>query len=179
MNIRGSEVERLQEKQRAAIERSKARAKDRTGGPSSQVYEDLEDISFGELGSNQGLVAILSFSLLLTRTLRNLPPPLRPSAPDSADDEDHGRGSLSEYSDYSSDEETHNRRASGQPHASTSYGTRPAGRNHVSVSDDEEVDARTDARKGLLDDTDDPFADPFADQNAVESSSIRGKPLWV
>lgn len=38
----------------------------------------------------------------------------------------------------------------------------------MNVSDDE-LDARKDPKKGLLDDEDDPFADPFADQSEVGS----------
>ena len=62
VNIGGSEVSRLQEKQRAAIERS-IRAKERgreedsdynaTYAKSAGVYPDLQDLSFGSLGTEQ------------------------------------------------------------------------------------------------------------------------------
>ncbi|KAH9950900.1 seryl-tRNA synthetase [Amylocystis lapponica] len=92
---------------RAAVQRSIGRAgstsmtaqlrgKERdTGDYGKSVHPDLQDLSFGPLGSDQ----------------RNLPPPLRPSAPRSSEDNDeYRRGSLSDFSDYqSSDEETHTR----------------------------------------------------------------------
>ena len=96
---------------------------------------------------------------------RHLPPPLRPSGDDS-DDAYEQRGSLSDFSDYSSDEETHNRRAStSKQKGTTSYGTTATGRHHVSVSE-EELGHR-DSEVNLLDDSEDPFADPFADHSAV------------
>ncbi|CCL98118.1 uncharacterized protein FIBRA_00112 [Fibroporia radiculosa] len=145
LHIQDSELGKLQEKQRAAVQRSIGRStsyrgKDRdesgTAGQSS-VYPDLQDLSFGSLGHEQG----------------NLPPPLRPSTrrTSSDEDDDYGRGTLSDYSDYeSSDEGTHNR-------ASTS-----TARAYAGVSEDEE-DARRDPKHGLLVDTEDPFADPFMD----------------
>lgn len=83
-------------------------------------------------------------------THRNLPPPIRPNA-HSSDDDEYRRGSLSDYSSYeSSDEETHNRRAG------PSTGGR---RGYADGSDDE-----PDAHRGLKNaEDDDPFADPFAD----------------
>jgi LAS seventeen-binding protein 5 len=69
---------------------------------------------------------------------RALPPPLRPSAPDSPKEGDYDRGALSDFSDYdSSDEDVNVPQASGS-HQSTHV------HNHHS-------------------DEDDPFADPFAD----------------
>src|SRR5215472_11061643 len=88
--------------------------------------------------------------------LRNLPPPLRPSAPrrnSSGSDSDpwKGRGSLSDLSDYeSSNEETHNARAGPSQ--------RKARRSYVNVSDDPDEDGQgtrnTPAKSQL---TDDPF----------------------
>lgn len=96
---------------------------------------------------------------------RHLPPPLRPSGEES-DDEYDQRGSLSDFSDYSSDEESHNRRASTSKQVgATSYGSTATGRHHVSVS--EEDVGHQHAEVNLLDDSEDPFADPFADHSAV------------
>ena len=59
VNNTGGELERLQEKQRVAIEREISRGKDRErdqymSPPNSAVlHPDLEDLSFGELGSRQ------------------------------------------------------------------------------------------------------------------------------
>ena len=101
-----------------------------------------------------------------------LPPPLRPSAPDSEEDENYARGSLSDYSSYSSDEESHNKRATT---SSTKYGGDSARRNYVNVSTEEFESS--DTRKGLLQD-DDPFADPFADSSEV-SGQTKGKQTAV
>jgi len=171
VNIHNSgEVDRLQEKQRAAVERSKVRIQERereresypSPPPSASVYSDLQDLNFGELGSQQAA----------------LPPPIRPTAAGSEEESSlGGRGSLSDYSDYdSSDEETH-RRHEKQPQASsstsrpTSYGSNSARRGYVSVSDE---DLQGDTKKGLLVD-DDPFADPFADQGDVGTPGIAGR----
>ncbi|KAJ3489580.1 hypothetical protein NLI96_g2021 [Meripilus lineatus] len=154
--IHDSEIGRLQEKQKAAVQRSLGRVtgqsvKERNvdsdpyqTGSSSHIHPDLQDLSFGPLGAEQS----------------KLPPPMRPTTTRNAsDDEDSnwrsGRGSLSDFSDYqSSDEETHNR-------ASTSATTHRS-RDYVTVSDEE---GRVGTQKTrLLDDSEeDPFADPFAD----------------
>ncbi len=113
------------------------------------VHPELEDLSFGALGSSSN----------------HLPPPLRPSSlpnnkqPTFKDHElfDNARGSLSEYSDYeSSDEDTHQ--------ASSSR------RAYVHVSDDEE-DFYTANKTAPLTShhDDDPFADPFADEAGTAS----------
>ncbi|KIY63034.1 hypothetical protein CYLTODRAFT_494233 [Cylindrobasidium torrendii FP15055 ss-10] len=80
-----SEVYKLQEKQRAAVQRHKGK---------DAVFSDLQDIDF--LGSSS----------------TNLPEPMRPSSFSSASQPSYNnresRGSLSDFSDYaSSDEETH------------------------------------------------------------------------
>jgi len=92
---------------------------------------------------------------------RGLPPPLRPNARHtSSDEDDFGKGTLSDYSDYdTSDEETHNRIA----------------RNVASSSNDRRAypgasDLDLGTKKGLLDE-DDPFADPFGDSHGVDDSS--------
>lgn len=135
----------LQSRQRAAVARaaqaSSARGKERAPQLGSGTHPDLQDLSFGSLGPEQN----------------NLPPPLRPSAPRSADSDDeditYRRGSLSDFSDYqSSDEETHKRQTSAPgPSTVRSYS----------------VDNNTagEAKSSLLhdDDVEDPFADPFKD----------------
>ncbi|KAI9460567.1 hypothetical protein BJY52DRAFT_1185932 [Lactarius psammicola] len=137
-DIAGSEVQKLQDKQRAAVQRA-VRRYSRTDDDalgSASVHPDLHDLSFGELGPEQ----------------RNLQPPIRPTAQSSDDDQIHRGGSLSDFSDYeSSDEETHQ-------HAGPSSGlhTRKA---YVNVSDD---GGDGDKDKGRHVD-EDPFADPFAD----------------
>ncbi|KDQ63321.1 hypothetical protein JAAARDRAFT_120204 [Jaapia argillacea MUCL 33604] len=146
MNMKDpGELNKLQEKQRAAVERAKGtgRGKERAEETDTYVHPDLHDLSFGPLGAEQ----------------RGLPPPLRPSGPmDNSDDEVRGRGSLSDFSDYeSSDEEEHKKRAAG----SSSSQRRPYG-----DLDQEDVDVRRDPKRGLLihnDASEDPFADPFAD----------------
>ncbi|PCH34015.1 hypothetical protein WOLCODRAFT_135449 [Wolfiporia cocos MD-104 SS10] len=148
VKIQGTDLERLHEKQRAAVQRSIDRSDTSTQSriqhdddeqTHSYVHPDLQELSFGSLGSDQ----------------RNLPPPMRPSSasrPSSPDRYDqYDRGSLSEFSDYgSSDGETHNR-------ASTST----YGRAYVKTSENED-DVRHDP-KGLLSEEEDPFADPFMD----------------
>lgn len=116
---------------------------------------------------------------------RNLPPPLRPDTKGSDNDEYDARGSLSDFSDYdSSDEESQNQRASssrhtGAPYASssTNYGTAATRKHYVNVSDDD-LDAKKDTRRGLLEVEEDPFADPFADQGETASiASTNSKPV--
>lgn len=142
VKIKDSELGRLQEKQRAAVQRSLGRSGSNiairgANGETGQSYlRDLQDLSFGPLGAEQS----------------NLPPPIRPSAAQrTSSDEDDSfgrRGSLSDYSDYvSSDEGTHNR-------ASTSSRVRGYA-------------AAPDTKEGYhnkpLAEQEDPFADPFAD----------------
>jgi hypothetical protein len=66
------QLERLQEKQRAAVERAKSRGKD------ARPHPDLEDLSLDY----------------------DLPPPIKPTTLGVAESKDHG--SLSDYSDYDS-----------------------------------------------------------------------------
>ncbi|KAJ6520045.1 hypothetical protein C8R45DRAFT_953693 [Mycena sanguinolenta] len=141
-----TEVNKLQEKQRAAVARAKQNSF-RGKAPADDdgnLHPDLQDLSFGGLGSSS----------------QNLPEPLRPSAlSDDGDDtnEAYARGSLSDFSDYdSSDEDTHNRAGPSKT------------RDYVTVSDDEATGYRgtkvgSPVSKGALVDVDDPFADPFAD----------------
>jgi len=134
----GSEVQRLQEKQRAAVQRAvRQRPRSEDGSPESPIHPDLQDLSFGELGPEQ----------------RNLQPPIRPNTR-SPEAHDYSHGSLSDFSDYeSSDEEMHR-----GPGESSGSHTRKA---YINVSDNDE-DEDKDARRHITED-DDPFADPFAD----------------
>ncbi|EKM61364.1 uncharacterized protein PHACADRAFT_168806 [Phanerochaete carnosa HHB-10118-sp] len=144
VKIQDSELEKLQEKQRAAVQRSIRRTYSQSGkgkaddnDPYSRgrnVHPDLQDLSFGALGAEKN---------------SSLPPPLRPTSKrDQDDDHSYRRGSLSDFSDYeSSDEGTHHR-------ASTS-----ASRGYDANSSSDDVDVRYDTHQGPLDD-EDPFADP-------------------
>jgi hypothetical protein len=99
---------------------------------------------------------------------RNLPPPLRPSAPHqnssgAESDTWQRRGSLSDFSDYeSSDEETHNANV-----AAAGPSKRKARRSYVNVSDDpddgdDEVPKGTEEGKAQGKALENPFSDPFA-----------------
>ncbi|KAJ6621094.1 hypothetical protein B0H10DRAFT_2018683, partial [Mycena sp. CBHHK59/15] len=147
INMSVTELNKLQEKQRVAVARAKQNGSLRGKAPAvhedeSRPHPDLQDLSFGPLGSSSN----------------NLPAPIRPSAlsDDGVDDGYDARGSLSDFSDYdSSDEEAHN--AAGPSRK----------RDLVTVSDDEPTDyqnykAGNSGQKGALVDVDDPFADPFA-----------------
>jgi hypothetical protein len=88
---------------------------------------------------------------------RNLPPPIRPNTRSSREENEYGRASLSDFSDYeSSDEGTYE--AAGQ--SSSSKVRKP----YVYVSDNvsDEVEEEDVARRHISED-EDPFADPFAD----------------
>lgn len=139
------QLERLQEKQRAAVERAKAR------GKAPRPHPDLEDLSLDD----------------------DLPPPIQPTTPGTA--EGRGHGSLSDYSDYDSS-------ADEAPRASTSSantsGTSRYDYKSQRGTDPDEYDG-ADTGRSLLDD-DDPFADPFADQSDVGTPGIpeKGQPKW-
>ncbi|KAH9044501.1 hypothetical protein EDB85DRAFT_1909838 [Lactarius pseudohatsudake] len=136
--IAGSEVQKLQDKQRAAVQRA-VRRYSRTEDDASRstfVHPDLHDLSFGALGPEQ----------------RNLQPPIRPTTHSSDDDQIYRGGSLSDFSDYeSSDEEIHRR-------AGPSSDLHPR-KAYVHVSDDGGDDDKNAGRHSI----EDPFADPFAD----------------
>lgn len=171
-----TELGKLQDRQRAAIERSIGRSGSTNYGytspgsgetsPTSPTYvhPDLQDLQFGALGSDQKYVSrhlhfVNSNSLGIFQS-RGLPPPMRPTGvrrSSSDEDETWRRGSLSDFSDYqSSDEETHNR-------AGPSNAAQSRRRGYVDVSDNESSqDVRRDPKQGLLQE-EDPFADPFAD----------------
>lgn len=95
-----------------------------------------------------------------------LPPPLKPNTRSKSSDEDHGRRTLSDFSDYeSSDEEAHKKNVRNAASSSNNYSGR---RVYPGASD---LDITT--GKGLLDDN--PFADPFGDSHGVDvSSSVQG-----
>jgi hypothetical protein len=141
----GGEVGKLQEKQKAAVQRSRDRDLDDDDSSPERapvhIHPDLEDLDFGALGASSS----------------RLPPPMRPNRVDDDEDEDlqDQRGSLSDFSDYeSSDEETHKAKA----------GTSKR-KDYVTVSDDEEITGFAKASSTAVDD---PFADPFADSAAVK-----------
>jgi hypothetical protein len=144
INSSETELNKLQEKQRAAVARAKQNSyRGRAPEDDPNLHPDLHDLSFGALGSSS----------------QNLPAPLRPSAlSDDGEEtnEAYARGSLSDFSDYdSSDEGAHN--AAGPS----------SQRDYVTVSDDETTGYKgtkvgSPVSKGALVDVDDPFADPFA-----------------
>lgn len=156
VKIQDSELGKLQDKQRAAVQRSLGRAsahvpngtekatsdddgdEDGYSPRSSYVHPDLQDLNFGDFGTEK----------------RNLPPPMRPSAPVVRGDS-WRRGSLSDFSDYeSSDEETHAHVPASAPASMSTY---PRNRAYGHASSD--------------DDAADPFADPFADQDDDENEN--------
>lgn len=95
---------------------------DETRNSSGYVHPDLQDLSFGGSGSEQA----------------SLPPPIRPSLRHDTSTEaewDQHRGSLSDFSDYESEEE---------PQPTTT---------HLAGS----------SSRARAVDVEDPFADPFAD----------------
>ncbi|KAG6877876.1 hypothetical protein C0993_002877 [Termitomyces sp. T159_Od127] len=112
------------------------------------LHPDLRDLNFGPLGASSN----------------NLPRPLQPSAlsdEDEAPRSNSNRGSLSDFSDYSSDEETH---------VSSVSPRKAGGREYVDVVDglDDEPYSRMPLTKHLT--GDDPFADPSTDEVALGPS---------
>jgi len=151
-----SEISKLQGKQRAAIQRATSRSSlDVISGGISRptpmsgknVHPDLQDLQWAApLGHENSA----------------LPAPLRPHLPD--EQASYRRGSLSDYSDYTSEEDDDDR-----PSTSTAP-TSAAGHSHTHgyrayddlIGDEDEL-VRGEVHKGLLSADDDPFADPFAD----------------
>lgn len=144
INSSVTELDKLQDKQRAAVARAKNSYRGKApAAEDDSLHPDLHDLNFGALGSSSN----------------NLPAPLRPSALSDDGDEPNDaydvRGSLSDFSDYdSSDEETHG------------AGPSKSQRDYVTVSDDEaggykgtKVGSPVAQGKRVVDD---PFADPFA-----------------
>ncbi|KAF8488531.1 hypothetical protein JB92DRAFT_3101042 [Gautieria morchelliformis] len=142
-----SELNKLQEKQRAAVARAQRSGSSRAPSGSSNIHPDLHDLDFSALGSDA----------------KGLPSPLRPTSPDSPlDDQRPGRGSLSDFSDYDSvDEETHNRKTHSRDSASPASGSRKAWGGYKTFSDEDLIGEEAVRRQALLDDSD-PFADPEA-----------------
>jgi LAS seventeen-binding protein 5 len=159
VHVSGSEVQRLQERQRAAVQRAvrqRSRQEDDTLG--SPIHPDLHDLSFGELGPEHRYDGLAVLQPLINRHRnRNLQPPIRPTAHLTDGDQVFRRGSLSDFSNYeSSDEETYGRagQSSGR-YARTAY-------INVSEDDEDAEEDAVDARPHIAED-EDPFADPFAD----------------
>jgi hypothetical protein len=66
-HITGSEVQRLQEKQRAAVQRAvRERPRAEDDSPRSPIHPDLQDLSFGELGAEQRYASSVLFRSLST-----------------------------------------------------------------------------------------------------------------
>ncbi|KAM0788811.1 hypothetical protein ACM66B_002897 [Microbotryomycetes sp. NB124-2] len=140
------EVDKLQQRQRARVDRvNRARA--------AGVHPDLQDLAFGSTAGS------------------SLPNPIQPR---SAEDE-YRLGSLSDYSDGSSDSDDERYYGSGA-HASSSSAAGASGqgqgmsaRTYAQFIQDE--DERTGKGKGLLEDQgeDDPFADPDDDASLISA----------
>ncbi|KIJ65032.1 hypothetical protein HYDPIDRAFT_88841 [Hydnomerulius pinastri MD-312] len=137
VTITPGELSKLQHRQRAAVERARQQRSPASedgghdygevGSSGDYVHPDLQDLSFGALGHEQG----------------SLPPPIQPSDRHVSSGEavwDQNRGSLSDFSDYESNEEDHRTSATHQAGSSSSMHS-----------------------GGRLVDVEDPFADPFAD----------------
>ncbi len=142
---------KLQAKQRDRVARSIHR--ERGASLADGVHPDLEDLSFGTLGSSSRCVFLYAAPGRSSTVIASsaLPPPLRPSAPGTQSDVENERGSLSDFSDYDSSDEDYD------AHSPPRAGTNP----HRHSEDDDE----------------DPFADPFADQNEVSTPGIKEKKL--
>ncbi|KAH7320349.1 hypothetical protein B0J17DRAFT_685789 [Rhizoctonia solani] len=150
---RDTELEKLQFKQRARIQREISRSSLRsslTGGAvgagagaagAAALHPDLQDLAWGGASSS------------------NLQAPMQTAGEASATDAYTNRGSLSDFSDYdSSDEETHRNPQAG----SSTHNYREGTSAPLSSQQD---------------DDDDPFADPFADGNDVGTPGIPEKRL--
>lgn len=133
-DLQDREVDKLQMQQRRRLQRHLSSR----GGPSSAaaVHPDLQDLAFGPSGSS------------------SLPPPIQPLSSEDM----YRHGSLSDFSDYSSEEEgdddVDDYSAAPDPHGAT-----PA-RSYAAYVREE------DHRAAAAADMEDPFADPFADSNA-------------
>jgi hypothetical protein len=165
VNIGGSELGRLQQKQQAAVQRAVVRQN--SGQGSHERYRDVSPPTSRAAGKSR---AHPDLDDLDFRT-SNLPDPIRPKARGASSDEDYDRrGSLSDYSDYvSSDEETRNRssgaggsRAPVRSGWDTGSRSASKARAYAGLPEDEDEPARKPSGKKLVDD-EDPFADPFRD----------------
>src|ERR1700691_1241573 len=90
-DIAGFEVQKLQDKQRAAVQRAvrrHSRTEDDALG-SASVHPDLHDLSFGTLGPEQRCAEpSISRPPTLNHLGRNLQPPIRPTALSSDEEQD-------------------------------------------------------------------------------------------
>jgi hypothetical protein len=93
---------------------------------------------------------------------RKLPEPIQPRHAGSSSTAPNAieHGSLSDYSDYSSDEETH-----AQASASTSTSANPNEKSYARYISPDEAPTAGKGLLGAADEGDDPFGDPFADPN--------------
>ncbi|KAF8594599.1 hypothetical protein BDV93DRAFT_481797 [Ceratobasidium sp. AG-I] len=153
---RDTELEKLQYKQRARVQREISRSSLRSSyisgagagaagaglGAGAALHPDLQDLAWGGASSS------------------NLPPPMQASGSNA--EAYTNRGSLSDFSDYdSSDEETHNQRQAQAQGYSYRHGAEGGAPLSAQSAED-----------------DDPFADPFADGGEVGTPGIAEKPLW-
>jgi hypothetical protein len=170
-NIHDSELGKLQQKQRAAVQRaivrqdsnsavrspsSNGRGKERAHSPDRRgAYDDLQDLDFSSSGPK-------------------LQEPLRPNVRGAERDEGSydRRGSLSDFSDYeSSDEEAARARSSSRGAGSSRYtsgwdtGSRSASkaRAYAGLPEEDDEPPRRRSVQQTRPDPNDPFADPFQD----------------
>ncbi|GAA5841366.1 hypothetical protein JCM9279_000627 [Rhodotorula babjevae] len=135
-DMQDREVDKLQSRQRRRLERHLS-----SRGPQGGVHPDLQDLAFGPTGGSA------------------LPPPIQPR---SAEDT-YRHGSLSDYSDYSSDDD-YSSDASRGPSQHSAAGSYAA-------------QVREERGKGPLaqqehEPEEDPFADPFADGNGASEYEV-------
>jgi len=156
VRISGSEVQKLQEKQRAAVLRA-VRQRSRTeDDASSPVHPDLQDLSFGELGPEERYAVPIAYRAATNPNYRDrdLQPPIRPTTQSSYDHREYSHGSLSDYSDYESSD--------GATYRGAGESSRPQARKtYINVSDNEDEEESDAGRHNDADE--DPFADPFGD----------------
>jgi hypothetical protein len=146
------EVDKLQVRQRHAVERAASTRNLHAAASASSAQADLADLDFGASSSSSA---------------RDLQPPITPGR---ADSETFDRGSLSEYSDYDSseDEASHRARAAA--------GSKPSA---ASTSTSRGFAGYERGPGGLLSGTndDDDGADPFADpDDDVSTPGIASRP---
>jgi len=159
VRISGSEVQKLQEKQRAAVLRAvrqRSRTEDDASSPSSPVHPDLQDLSFGELGPEERYAVPIAYRAATNPNYRDrdLQPPIRPTTQSSYDHREYSHGSLSDYSDYESSD--------GATYRGAGESSRPQARKtYINVSDNEDEEESDAGRHNDADE--DPFADPFGD----------------
>ncbi|GAA6046344.1 hypothetical protein JCM3770_004874 [Rhodotorula araucariae] len=134
-DMQDREVDKLQLRQRRRLERHLSTR----GGAAAGVHPDLQDLAFGPTGGS------------------SLPPPIQPR---SAEDT-YTHGSLSDYSDYSSDEEYSSDVSDGPSRHSA------AGSYAAQVREE-----RTKGPLAAQEGAEDPFADPFADGNGASEYEV-------